>query len=103
MRIIKLISEETIKKNDIIAKITLVNEKAKAIVECLYDYNSECLAYFHDYNALEIRKIIEENKANKTKNIFPMLQPLKGETGVYLFFNSENIPIYVRRRRYWKK
>lgn len=95
MRIIKLISEETIKKNDIIAKITLVNEKAKAIVECLYDYNSEYLAYFHDYNASEIREIIEENRANKTRNIFPMLQPLKGETGVYLFFNSENIPIYV--------
>ena len=83
--------ENRIMKQDVLDKIESVCERSKSIINSLYSNQNDLLVI----KCCCIREIIENNKANNTRNRFTMLQEVSNATGVYLFINSEHVPVYI--------
>ena len=83
--------ENRIMKQDVIDKIESVCERSKSIINSLYSKYNDLLVC----ECCCIRDIIENNKAKNTRKRFPMLQGVSKATGVYLFINSERVPVYI--------
>ena len=83
--------ENRILRQDVLDKIDSVCERSKSIISSLYSSTSGLLVC----KCCCIREIIEQNKANNTRNRFPMLSDATNKTGVYLFINSEYVPVYI--------
>lgn len=68
-----------------------VTDEAKTIIEKLYSNT-------HDYikvPVLQIREALKQNRLKKSNSRYNFLDTTKNKTGVYIFTNSSDIPVYI--------
>lgn len=87
--------EIKITKENVIFQANKLCKKTRKIIESLYS-SVECNCV---YDCSKIRKIIEKNKVKKANRQkcerYELLANIAGATGVYIFLDTNKIPIYI--------
>ena len=81
-----------ISESEILNKYSNLNEKVKFIIEKLYEIDK----YQEEYkvtNEIKIKTILVDKELLEKNNSF--LKDYKNKTGVYIFLNNNNIPVYI--------
>lgn len=78
-------------KNTVIKLVENLADDVKSIIVNLYSDKSE----YCTFPVSDIRKSLELNKKVIKHNRYDFLDDTKSKTGVYIFINSESVPVYI--------